>query len=151
MTEPQKYKTFKYGIFTLTLCLLIWQIIDIYLELKAFPSILGKHRNYLILTVTLTIVLYFITNHKDLLIQHIMSTLNVLLSLYNWIILGIAYKIAPKYIQTVTDERTIIARTIDEAVQSMKVLLIVAFVIIGSIIMWYSMVVYHNKVEKEDV
>ncbi len=149
MTDSKKFMTIKYGSLALALCLLIWQIIDIYVELKTFPAILGGKRNYLVITIALSVLLYFLTNHKDFLFQHILSAINLLLSLYNVVVLGLGYKVAPDYIHSVANDATIFAHTTEEAIQSMKVLLIVALIAVGAIFMWYVMVVYHNKIEKE--
>lgn len=150
MSNEKKYIMIKYGSLAAASCMLLWQTIDIYIELKTFPMILDKSRNYLIIAIVLSVILYFLTNHKDFLIQHILSSVVVLLTLYNMVVLGLAYKVAPDYIQTVTNEATIFVQTAEGAVQSMKILLIVALLALGSIGMWYTMVVYHNKIEKEE-
>jgi hypothetical protein len=148
MINTKKYFIIKYSTLAVALGLLIWQIIDLYIEITTFPVNLGE-RNYVVITVIISVILYLITNHKDFLVQHIISSNNVLLSLYNLVVLGLAYKISPSYISAVSNSATIFAHTKDEAVDSMKTLLIVILIILIAISAWYMMVVYHNKIERE--
>jgi|LSQX01.2.fsa_nt_gb hypothetical protein len=143
-------KIIKYVSLCIATALLIWQTLDIYTELKMFPVYLGDHRRYLIATIILSVLLYLITNHTEMIIQHIASALNVLLAIYNWAILGLGYKIAPWYIKTITDETTIFIETEIGAANSMKAILITILILFIAIFTWYIIVVYHNKVEKEN-
>jgi hypothetical protein len=143
-------KIIKYVSLSATLALLIWQSLDIYTELKMFPVYLGDHRRYLIATTALSVLLYLITNHIEMIFQHMASALNVLLATYNWVVLGLGYKIAPWYIKTITDETTIFIETEIGAANSMKAILITILILFIAIFTWYIIVVYHNKVEKEN-
>jgi len=148
--DARKFAIVKYGSLVLTIALLIWQGLDVYAEFTVFPLLMGERRTYLIATIAGSVLLYIVTNHKEMIFQHILSAINLLLSLYNWIVIGLAYKVAPAYIRTVANDATIFAETEVGAIHSMKVLLVILLVIMLAAIMWYTMVVYHNKVEQED-